>query len=172
MEIDIVKLMVEIKSFGMSADELDNKTRLSDGLQPNQADLSCVHALNEHHLHEIHVVPSKHEADQGLYGGWSSELKSVWVMSQDDMVDVSGSRVLRVDWIEDRFVVRERANVRSSRVSDVIMFFSQRAECVSLRGELFCANLDLLKSAIICQSGQLLKLLIWSTLEAANPINS
>nr|GEU43693.1 integrase, catalytic region, zinc finger, CCHC-type, peptidase aspartic, catalytic [Tanacetum cinerariifolium] len=30
----------------------------SDGLQPKKADLSDVHALNELHLHEIHVVPS------------------------------------------------------------------------------------------------------------------
>ncbi|GKB18131.1 hypothetical protein Tco_0852054 [Tanacetum coccineum] len=64
METDIVKLVVEIKSFGMSSDEFDKGTGLSDGLQPKQADLSCVHALNELHLHEIRVVPNKHEADQ------------------------------------------------------------------------------------------------------------
>ncbi|GJZ77010.1 hypothetical protein Tco_0641682 [Tanacetum coccineum] len=64
VEIDIVKLVVEIKSFGMSADEFDKETGSSDGLQPKQADLSCVHALNELHLHEIHVVPSTHEVDQ------------------------------------------------------------------------------------------------------------
>ncbi|GJZ43218.1 hypothetical protein Tco_0590473 [Tanacetum coccineum] len=64
LEIDIVKLMVEIESFGMSADELDKETGSSDGLQPKQVDLSCVHALNEPHLHEIHVVLSRHKADQ------------------------------------------------------------------------------------------------------------
>ncbi|GKF81042.1 hypothetical protein Tco_0239644, partial [Tanacetum coccineum] len=64
VETNIVKLVVEIKSFGMSAYELDKETGLSDGLQPKQVDLSCVYALNELHLHEIHVVPSKHEADQ------------------------------------------------------------------------------------------------------------
>ncbi|GJY05322.1 hypothetical protein Tco_0371262 [Tanacetum coccineum] len=64
VKIDIVKLVVEIESFGMSFEEFDTKTRSSDGLQPKQADLSCVHALNEPHLHEIHVVPSRHEADQ------------------------------------------------------------------------------------------------------------
>nr|GEY79213.1 hypothetical protein [Tanacetum cinerariifolium] len=64
VEIDIVKLVVEMESFGMSADELDKETGSSDGLQPKQASLSCVHALNELHLHEIHVVPSTHEADQ------------------------------------------------------------------------------------------------------------
>nr|GFA08860.1 hypothetical protein [Tanacetum cinerariifolium] len=64
MEIDIVKLMVEIESFGMSADELDKETGPSDGLQPKHTDLSCIHALNEPYLHEIHVVPSTHEAYQ------------------------------------------------------------------------------------------------------------
>nr|GEY48795.1 hypothetical protein [Tanacetum cinerariifolium] len=52
---NMVKLVVEIKSFGMRADELDKETRSYDGLQPKQADLSCIHALNEFHLHEIHV---------------------------------------------------------------------------------------------------------------------
>ncbi|GKA83064.1 hypothetical protein Tco_0789812 [Tanacetum coccineum] len=61
---DMVKLMVEIEGFGKSFDEFDKETGSSDGLQPKQADLSCVHALNEPHLHEIHVVPGKHEADQ------------------------------------------------------------------------------------------------------------
>ncbi|GJR04279.1 hypothetical protein Tco_0527263 [Tanacetum coccineum] len=64
METDIVKLVVEIESFGMSSDEFDKETGSADGLQPKQADLSCVHALNELHLHEIRVVPNKHEADQ------------------------------------------------------------------------------------------------------------
>ncbi|GKC37395.1 hypothetical protein Tco_1049779 [Tanacetum coccineum] len=64
VEVDIVKLVVKIKSFGMSSDEFDKETGSSDGLQPKQADLSCVHALNELHLHEIRIVPSKHEADQ------------------------------------------------------------------------------------------------------------
>ncbi|GJR33293.1 hypothetical protein Tco_1109525 [Tanacetum coccineum] len=60
VESDIVKLVVETKGFGMSSDEFDKETRSSDGLQPKQADLSCVHALNELHLHEIHVVPNVH----------------------------------------------------------------------------------------------------------------
>ncbi|GKA47237.1 hypothetical protein Tco_0740120 [Tanacetum coccineum] len=64
MKTDIVKLVVETKSFGMSSDEFNKETGSSDGLQPKQEDLSCVHALNELHLHEIHVVPSKHEADE------------------------------------------------------------------------------------------------------------
>ncbi|GJT25382.1 hypothetical protein Tco_0895319 [Tanacetum coccineum] len=64
VETNKVKLVVEIKSFGISSNEFDKETGPSDGLQPKQADLSCVHALNKLHLHEIHVVPSKHEADQ------------------------------------------------------------------------------------------------------------
>ncbi|GJZ01384.1 hypothetical protein Tco_0519345 [Tanacetum coccineum] len=60
VETDIVKLMVEIESFGMSFDEFDKDTGSSDGLQPKQADLSCVHTLNELHLHEIRVVPNVH----------------------------------------------------------------------------------------------------------------
>ncbi|GKA12616.1 hypothetical protein Tco_0692162 [Tanacetum coccineum] len=39
MENDIVKLVVEIESFGMSSDEFDKETVSSDGLQPKQADL-------------------------------------------------------------------------------------------------------------------------------------
>ncbi|GJZ07039.1 hypothetical protein Tco_0540832 [Tanacetum coccineum] len=64
VETDMVKFVVEIECFGMSFDEFDKETGSSDGLQPKQADLSCVHALNEPYLHEIHVVPSKHEVDQ------------------------------------------------------------------------------------------------------------
>nr|GEY38021.1 retrovirus-related Pol polyprotein from transposon TNT 1-94 [Tanacetum cinerariifolium] len=39
---DMMKLVVEIKCFGMSADEFDKETGSSDGLQPKQADLSCI----------------------------------------------------------------------------------------------------------------------------------
>ncbi|GJV15190.1 hypothetical protein Tco_1077486 [Tanacetum coccineum] len=67
METDMVKLVVEIECFGVSFDDFDKETESSDGLQPMQADLSYVHALNEPHLHEIHVVPSKHEADQYVH---------------------------------------------------------------------------------------------------------
>ncbi|GJR71548.1 hypothetical protein Tco_0083913 [Tanacetum coccineum] len=67
VETDMVKLVVEIECFGMSFDEFDKEIGSSDGLQPKQADLSCVHALNKPHLHEIHVVPSKHEADQYVH---------------------------------------------------------------------------------------------------------
>ncbi|GJT61184.1 hypothetical protein Tco_1004717 [Tanacetum coccineum] len=37
---DIVKLVVEIESFGMNFDEFDKETGSSDGLQPKQADLN------------------------------------------------------------------------------------------------------------------------------------
>ncbi|GKC47061.1 hypothetical protein Tco_1064783 [Tanacetum coccineum] len=63
VETDMVKL-VEIECFGMNFDEFDKESESSDELQLMQEDLSCVHALNEPNLHEIHVVPSKHEADQ------------------------------------------------------------------------------------------------------------
>nr|GEW60979.1 hypothetical protein [Tanacetum cinerariifolium] len=64
VKTNIVKLVVEIESFGMSSDKFNKEIRSSDRLQPKKADLNCVQALNELHLHEIHVVPSKHEADQ------------------------------------------------------------------------------------------------------------
>nr|GFA30565.1 hypothetical protein [Tanacetum cinerariifolium] len=53
VETNIVKLVVEIESFGMSCDDFDKETGSSNGLQPKQANLSCVHALSELHLHEI-----------------------------------------------------------------------------------------------------------------------
>ncbi|GJT69393.1 putative ribonuclease H-like domain-containing protein [Tanacetum coccineum] len=55
VETDIVKLVVEIKSFGKGSDEFDKDIESSDGLQPKQADLSCVHALNKLHLHETRI---------------------------------------------------------------------------------------------------------------------
>nr|GFA10696.1 integrase, catalytic region, zinc finger, CCHC-type, peptidase aspartic, catalytic [Tanacetum cinerariifolium] len=53
---NMMKLVVEIECFGMSTDEFDKETGSSDGLQPKQSNLNCVHALNEPHLREIHVV--------------------------------------------------------------------------------------------------------------------
>nr|GFB24293.1 hypothetical protein [Tanacetum cinerariifolium] len=64
LQIDIVILVVETESSGMSDDKSDKKIGLSDGLQPKQADLSFVHALNKPYLHEIHVVLRTHEANQ------------------------------------------------------------------------------------------------------------
>nr|GEY83685.1 hypothetical protein [Tanacetum cinerariifolium] len=67
IEIDIVILVVETESSGMSDDKSDKKIGSSDGLQPKQADLSFVHALNKPHLHEIHVILRTHEANQFGY---------------------------------------------------------------------------------------------------------
>ncbi|GKE37199.1 hypothetical protein Tco_1460604 [Tanacetum coccineum] len=64
VETDMVNLVIEIECFGMSFDEFDKETGSSDGMKLKQADLSYVHALKEPHLHEIHVFPNKHEADQ------------------------------------------------------------------------------------------------------------
>nr|GEW08623.1 reverse transcriptase domain-containing protein [Tanacetum cinerariifolium] len=57
IETDIMKLVVGFESFDISADKFNKETGSSDGLQPKQADLSYVHALNELYLHEIRVVP-------------------------------------------------------------------------------------------------------------------
>nr|GEW87662.1 retrovirus-related Pol polyprotein from transposon TNT 1-94 [Tanacetum cinerariifolium] len=57
VETDIVRLVVEIHSVGKSFDEFDKETGSAGGLQPKQADLSCVHALNELHSHEIRNGP-------------------------------------------------------------------------------------------------------------------
>nr|GEZ24178.1 hypothetical protein [Tanacetum cinerariifolium] len=64
--IEMMELVAEIKCVAMNADKFDKETGSSNGLQPKQADLSYVPTLNEPHLHKIHVVPSKHEADQHL----------------------------------------------------------------------------------------------------------
>ncbi|GJX39840.1 hypothetical protein Tco_0253143 [Tanacetum coccineum] len=64
LETDMMKLVVEIECFGVNFDEFDKETGSSDELQPKQADLNCIHVLKEPYLHEIHVVPNKHEADR------------------------------------------------------------------------------------------------------------
>ncbi|GJT28465.1 hypothetical protein Tco_0908740 [Tanacetum coccineum] len=64
VETNMMKLVVEIECFGVNFDEFDKETGSFDELQPKQADMNCVHALNEPHLHEIHVVQNKHEADR------------------------------------------------------------------------------------------------------------
>nr|GEV93300.1 reverse transcriptase domain-containing protein [Tanacetum cinerariifolium] len=56
VETDIMKLVVEIESFGMCSDEFDKESMSFDELQLKQADLSCVHALIKLHSHEINVV--------------------------------------------------------------------------------------------------------------------
>nr|GFD49258.1 hypothetical protein [Tanacetum cinerariifolium] len=64
VKTDMMKLVVEIECFDMSFNEFDKETGSSDGLQPKQADLSCVHALNEPRLHEIHVVLNVHVIEE------------------------------------------------------------------------------------------------------------
>nr|GFD30428.1 hypothetical protein [Tanacetum cinerariifolium] len=61
---EMMRLVAESEYVDMNADEFDKEIGSADGLQPEQADMNCVHALNKPHLHEIRVVPSKHEADQ------------------------------------------------------------------------------------------------------------
>nr|GEZ87295.1 hypothetical protein [Tanacetum cinerariifolium] len=63
---EMMRLVVEIEYVGKIADAFDKETGSFDGLQPGQVDLNYVHALNEPHLHEIRVVPSKHKDDQHL----------------------------------------------------------------------------------------------------------
>nr|GEZ71823.1 hypothetical protein [Tanacetum cinerariifolium] len=63
---EMMRLVVKIESVGKIVDSFDKTTESSDGLQPEQVDLNYVYALNEPHLHEIRVVPSKNEADQHL----------------------------------------------------------------------------------------------------------
>nr|GEY67210.1 hypothetical protein [Tanacetum cinerariifolium] len=62
----MMRLVVEIDVVGMIADVVDKVTCSFDGLQLNQVDLKCVHALNEPHLHDIRVVPNRHEIEQHL----------------------------------------------------------------------------------------------------------
>nr|GEV67265.1 hypothetical protein [Tanacetum cinerariifolium] len=70
-KIEMMKLVVEIECVGMNADEFDKETGSSNGLQPKQVDLNCIHALNEPHLHEIHVVPSRDRASLHVVVGSS-----------------------------------------------------------------------------------------------------
>nr|GEY79796.1 hypothetical protein [Tanacetum cinerariifolium] len=62
------KLLVEentcYKSVGVNSDKLDMETGSPVALQLKQVDQSYGHAIHELHLHGIHVVPNRHEADQ------------------------------------------------------------------------------------------------------------
>ncbi|GKB73992.1 hypothetical protein Tco_0935404 [Tanacetum coccineum] len=51
----------------VETDKFDKEIGSSDGLQPKQVDLSCVHALNELHLHEIRVVPREGQLTRGPF---------------------------------------------------------------------------------------------------------
>ncbi|GJV28029.1 hypothetical protein Tco_1384477 [Tanacetum coccineum] len=62
MEMDMLKLVVEVECFGKCVDEFDKVTMLFGEMQLKQEDRSYVHASNELHLHVVHVVPVRHEA--------------------------------------------------------------------------------------------------------------
>ncbi|GJV51124.1 hypothetical protein Tco_1446865 [Tanacetum coccineum] len=64
VKMDMLKLVVEVECFGKCVDEFDKVTVLFGEMQLKQEDRSYIHALNKHHLHVVHVVPSEHEADQ------------------------------------------------------------------------------------------------------------
>ncbi|GJS02559.1 hypothetical protein Tco_0319067 [Tanacetum coccineum] len=57
---DIVKLVVEIKSFGMSSDKFGKESVSSDELTTKASGSGVTLALNELHSHEIHVFPNVH----------------------------------------------------------------------------------------------------------------
>ncbi|GKA30118.1 hypothetical protein Tco_0716363, partial [Tanacetum coccineum] len=57
VETDIVKLVVEIGSFNMSSDEFDKETGSSDGLQPKEADLSCVVKTRQMQVRSNRKIP-------------------------------------------------------------------------------------------------------------------
>ncbi|GJS17339.1 hypothetical protein Tco_0411811 [Tanacetum coccineum] len=63
VEMDMLKLVVEVECFGKCVDEFDKVTVLFGEMQLKQEDRSYVHASNELHLHVVHVVPS---SDQGV----------------------------------------------------------------------------------------------------------
>ncbi|GJT99206.1 hypothetical protein Tco_1094724 [Tanacetum coccineum] len=91
VETDIVKLVVEIKSFDMSSDEFDKGTGSSDGLQPKKVDLSCVHALNKLHLHEIRIVPSNNQVKDNKIDLLVQQYEQ-FVISKNESIDSDFAR--------------------------------------------------------------------------------
>ncbi|GKD49060.1 hypothetical protein Tco_1278036 [Tanacetum coccineum] len=63
VEMDMLKLVVEVECFGKCVDEFDKVTMLFGEMQLKQKDRSYIHASNKLYLNVVHVVPSKHEAD-------------------------------------------------------------------------------------------------------------
>ncbi|GJV87689.1 hypothetical protein Tco_1531627 [Tanacetum coccineum] len=76
VETDIVELVVEIESFGMSSDKFNEEIVSVDELQLKQADLSCVHALNKLHFHEIHVSQEKFNSFPKIGTGYQEKDKN------------------------------------------------------------------------------------------------
>nr|GEZ19463.1 hypothetical protein [Tanacetum cinerariifolium] len=64
VKTEMMKLVVEIECVYMNVDEFDKETGSSDDLQPKQAELSCVHALNKPHLYVIHVILNVHVIEE------------------------------------------------------------------------------------------------------------
>nr|GEX56600.1 RNA-directed DNA polymerase, eukaryota [Tanacetum cinerariifolium] len=60
----MLRLLVDIDVGGMTVDVVDRVTCSFDDWKLKQVDLKCVHALYELHLHDIRVVPNRHEVDQ------------------------------------------------------------------------------------------------------------
>ncbi|GJV76698.1 hypothetical protein Tco_1508282 [Tanacetum coccineum] len=83
VETDIVKLMVEIESFGMSSDEFDKETGSSDGLQPKQADLK--HPSETKVLHNEDGNPARANIKQAL-GSYERSHKGVKASANSDIV--------------------------------------------------------------------------------------
>nr|GEV78920.1 hypothetical protein [Tanacetum cinerariifolium] len=101
IEADIVRLMDETESFGKTSDEFDKETGSSDRFLPKKVDMSCVHALNELHSHEIRVVPtpdritlSARDVIDRLQNGagfvWESDVGRVGIVRE------AGNRALEV----------------------------------------------------------------------------
>ncbi|GJW11297.1 hypothetical protein Tco_1577124 [Tanacetum coccineum] len=59
-----VEAVLKVECFGKCLDEFDKVTVLFGEMQLKQKDQNCVHASNKLHLHVVHVVPNKHEANQ------------------------------------------------------------------------------------------------------------
>ncbi|GJU04400.1 hypothetical protein Tco_1120830 [Tanacetum coccineum] len=89
VKTDMVKHDVEVESLGKCVDEIDKPTELIGEMQLKQEDRSYVHASNELHLHVVHVVPGKHEADQhclqSRYCFVSTSLHSSLIFSPKDL---------------------------------------------------------------------------------------
>nr|GEU82286.1 integrase, catalytic region, zinc finger, CCHC-type, peptidase aspartic, catalytic [Tanacetum cinerariifolium] len=115
VETDIVKLMVEIKRFVMSSDEFDKETRSSDSMQPKQADMSCVHALNELHLHEIYVFPNNSEYFLGLVTPFSSIAKDLHTADYTQLYDFLKYNQKEVDELKAE---------RLSKIQDPLTFMA------------------------------------------------
>nr|GEV52659.1 hypothetical protein [Tanacetum cinerariifolium] len=94
----MMKLMVKIECVGMNADAFDKETGSSDGLQPEQADLNCVHALNKPHLHEIHVVPKFKERMRKYTRFDAQSFKDAMICTMDSIRKYMLEIILHQQW--------------------------------------------------------------------------